>query len=104
VIRGEAHTEEARRSRGELAWLLVRRMTVGIGEDGSTEVRITYRFCPPSEAADDFSHGEPDSTSNASTRETSCAPGSWRYHVSLENTTMNFSGQRFSDVRHGTSS
>jgi len=53
----EADTEEARRSRRELARLLVKQITVGADEHGHTRVEIIYRFNPPSEAAPGSSHG-----------------------------------------------
>jgi site-specific DNA recombinase len=53
----EADTEEARRSRRELARLLVKRITVGADEHGHTRVEVIYRFDPPSEAAPSSSHG-----------------------------------------------
>ena len=53
----EADTEEARRSRRELARLLVKRITVGADEHGHTRVEIIYRFDPPSEAVPSSSHG-----------------------------------------------
>ena len=42
------HREEARRKRRELVRCLVKQITVDTNEDGATEVRITYRFGPPS--------------------------------------------------------
>jgi site-specific DNA recombinase len=77
VAEVETDTENARRLRRELARLLVKRITVGSGEDGSTEVRITYRFGPPSEAAVGFSHGVSDSMSSVTTKRTEAAPGSY---------------------------
>ena len=53
----EADTEEARRSRRELAGLLVKRITVGADEHGHTRVEIIYRFDPPSEVTPSASHG-----------------------------------------------
>jgi site-specific DNA recombinase len=48
----EEDTEEAFRARRQLVKLLVQSITVGKKhEDGGIEVRITYRFGPPSEAA-----------------------------------------------------
>jgi hypothetical protein len=45
----EEDTEEAFRARRQLVKLLVQSITVGEKrEDGSIEVRITYRFGPPS--------------------------------------------------------
>jgi hypothetical protein len=45
----EEDTEEAFRARRQLVKLLVQSITVGKRrEDGSIEVRITYRFGPPS--------------------------------------------------------
>jgi hypothetical protein len=45
----ENDTEEAFRARRQLVKLLVQSITVGKRrEDGRTEVRITYRFGPPS--------------------------------------------------------
>jgi len=45
----EEDTEEAFRARRQLVKLLVQSITVGKKhEDGSIEVRITYRFGPPS--------------------------------------------------------
>jgi site-specific DNA recombinase len=57
VVEVEADTEEARRKRRELSRLLVKQVTVGSTEDGSIQVHITYRFGPPSEPGDVFSHG-----------------------------------------------
>ena len=75
VVEVEADTEEARRKRRELVRLLVEKITVSRTEDGSTEVQITYRFSPPREAADNFSHGEADFTSSGPTRWTERSPG-----------------------------
>jgi hypothetical protein len=47
VAEVDEDTPEARRRRRGLIKLLVERMTVSRGEDGSTEVHITYRFGPP---------------------------------------------------------
>jgi site-specific DNA recombinase len=47
VAEVEANTAEARRKRRELIKMLVERVTVSRGEDGSTLVLITYRFGPP---------------------------------------------------------
>jgi site-specific DNA recombinase len=55
VAEVEKNTSEARRKRRELIRLLVERMTVSRGEDGSTEIHITYRFGPPE--PDTVSHG-----------------------------------------------
>ena len=77
VAEVEGDTEEARRKRRELTRLLVERITVGITEDGSTRVPITYRFDPPAaQVLDDFSHGVALSTSSATTKRMGVAPGS----------------------------
>jgi hypothetical protein len=47
----EEDTEEAFRAGRQLVKLLVQSVTVGKKhEDGGTEVRITYRFGPPSQS------------------------------------------------------
>jgi hypothetical protein len=57
----EADTDEAFVKRRELVRLLVARIDVGRDESGKTQVRITYRFGPPSDAGsgqeDGFVHG-----------------------------------------------
>jgi hypothetical protein len=53
VAEVEADTSEARRVRRELMQLLVKQITVDTNEDGATEVRITYRFHPPSSQEED---------------------------------------------------
>ena len=45
----EAETEEAYRTRRQLVKLLVAGVTIGRREDGEREIRITYRFGPPTE-------------------------------------------------------
>ena len=55
VAEVDEDTPEARRRRRELIKLLVERIVVSRGEDGSTQVRITYRFGPPE--PDKVSHG-----------------------------------------------
>ena len=54
VAEVEEDTDEARRSRHELARLLVERINVGCDENDAAQVRITHRFDPPSEPAVDF--------------------------------------------------
>jgi hypothetical protein len=73
----EEVTEEAFGKRRQLVKLLVQRIDADRDEDGSTQVRITYRFGPPSEAADDFSHDGAGFTSNITTKKTTPAPASW---------------------------
>jgi uncharacterized small protein (DUF1192 family) len=46
----EAETEEANRTRRQLVKLLVAGVTIGRREDGEREIKITYRFGPPTEA------------------------------------------------------
>jgi site-specific DNA recombinase len=75
----EADTEEARCKRRELSRLLVERITVGSTEDGSIQVHITYRFGPPSESGNGFSHGVASTSASAPatpTRRTWAAPPS----------------------------
>ncbi len=49
IVEVEEETEEAFRARRHLVKLLVQSITIGKRrEDGSIEVRITYRFGPPS--------------------------------------------------------
>jgi hypothetical protein len=55
VAEVEEDSPEARRTRRELVKLLVERSVVSRGENGSTQVRITYRFGPPE--PDTVSHG-----------------------------------------------
>jgi hypothetical protein len=43
----EEETSEAFKARRQLVRLLVSGITAGRGEDGSPEIRITYRFGPP---------------------------------------------------------
>ena len=45
----EAETEEAYRTRRQLVKLLVAGVTIGRRGDGEREIRITYRFGPPTE-------------------------------------------------------
>src|SRR3712207_6155435 len=55
----EEDTEEAFRARRQLVKLLVQSITVGKRhEDGSIEVRITYRFGPPSPPPAEYGDGE----------------------------------------------
>jgi hypothetical protein len=49
IVEVEEDTPEAFEKRRELVRLLVGRITVDRGEDGQSQVEITYRFGPPSE-------------------------------------------------------
>jgi hypothetical protein len=61
VAEVEQDTEEAFLARRHLVKLLVARITAGRrDEDGSTEVRITYRFDPPEETGRGESRAEPE--------------------------------------------
>lgn len=54
IAEAEGDTQEAFRKRRHLVKLLVEGITAGEkGEDGKIEVRITYRFDPPSEVSQD---------------------------------------------------
>jgi hypothetical protein len=50
----ETETEEAFQARRQLVKLLVAGVTIGRREDGEREVRITYRFGPPTEPNAEF--------------------------------------------------
>jgi hypothetical protein len=50
----EAETEEAFQARRQLVKLLVAGVTIGRREDGEREIRIIYRFGPPTEPNAEF--------------------------------------------------
>jgi hypothetical protein len=55
----EEDTEEAFRARRQIVKLLVQSITVGKKhEDGDIEVRITYRFGPPSSPPGEYGGGD----------------------------------------------
>jgi hypothetical protein len=47
LVEIEENTAEAFQARHRLVRLLVSGITAGRGEDGSPEIKITYRFGPP---------------------------------------------------------
>jgi site-specific DNA recombinase len=89
----EEDTEEAFEKRRQLVKLLVDRIDVDRDEYGDAQVLITYRFGPPEASLEaDISDGVQLSTSNATTRKTSRAPGSWRWS-SAQSTAVGASGE-----------